>query len=94
MAGVKGMRQGKVLQSDRHKIRIKASRIVNRLQGHIFGQIKMEPSAVSAALGLLKKQLPDLSNTSHSGDEKNPIKTVTEIRHTIVDPRHSADSDS
>ena len=84
MAGVKGMRQGKVYQSDRHKVVIDSKRIANRLQDHIFGDAKLEASQVTAALGLLKKKLPDLAATTISGDEDNPVKHVIEVRHFIV----------
>ncbi len=58
---------------DRTKLRIQTSQIVNRLENHIFGEIKMEPSAVTAALGLLKKRLPDLAATTFEGNADKPI---------------------
>ena len=92
MAGVKGMRRGKVEMQDRTLIRIQTSRIVNRLEEHIFGSIKMEPSAVTAALGLLKKKLPDLGTTTLQGDEKNPV-VFKEMKRLIIDP-NPRDQDS
>ena len=54
--------------------RIKTSMLVNRLQGLINGEVEMPPHAVTAALGLLKKTVPDLSavemKTEHSGEVK------------------------
>jgi len=58
---------------DRTKLRIQTSQIINRLEDHIFGNIKMEPSAVTAALGLLKKKVPDLSATTIEGNSDKPI---------------------
>lgn len=72
-------RTRKVRMDDRTKIRIQTSQIVNRLEDHIFGQIKMEPSAVSAALGLLKKKLPDLAATTHEGNPDKPIEHKLKI---------------
>ena len=72
-------RSRKVAIDDRTKIRIQTSQIVNRLEDHIFGNIKMEPSAVTAALGLLKKKLPDLAATEISGDPDKPIQHKLKI---------------
>lgn len=47
--------------SENTRERIQTSMIVNRLTDHILGTIEMNASQVSAALGLIKKTLPDLS---------------------------------
>lgn len=39
--------------------KIKASQLINRLQDHVLKGVEMAPSAVAAALGLLKKVIPD-----------------------------------
>lgn len=44
--------------------------IANRLTRHVLGKVEMTPSQVTAALGLLKKTLPDLSATEISGELK------------------------
>ena len=43
--------------------------LVNRLQDHVLGKVKLETTQVTAALGLLKKTLPDLqaAEVKHSG---------------------------
>ena len=43
--------------------RIKTSMLVNRLTNHALGKNKMTNTQVTAALGLLKKSLPDLTAT-------------------------------
>ncbi len=48
--------------------RIRTSMIVNRLTKHVLGKVEMKPSQVTAALGLLKKSIPDLSAIQHSGE--------------------------
>ncbi len=49
--------------------KIRTTQIVNRLQDHIDGKIEMVPSQVTAALGLLKKAIPDLAaQTDANGD--------------------------
>jgi hypothetical protein len=46
-------------QKTREKIR--TSQLINRLESHVFGEVELTTSQVSAALGLIKKTLPDLS---------------------------------
>jgi len=51
--------------------KIKAGLIVNRLEKHIFAKTKadlLQPSQVTAALGLLKKVHPDLANQQIQAD--------------------------
>ena len=40
---------------------------------HIKGEIKMESTQVTAALGLLRKTLPDLAAITISGDQDKPF---------------------
>lgn len=53
--------------SDNVRQRIRTSMLLNRLHDHILGKIKMDGSQVTAALGLLKKAVPDLSAVEMSG---------------------------
>lgn len=41
--------------------KIQTSQLINRLNQYVNGEVKLEPAQVTAALGLLKKTLPDLS---------------------------------
>lgn len=52
----------------------------------------MTDTQVKAALGLLKKYMPDLKAIEISGNPDHPL--VTEVRRVIVDPAHTADSPS
>ena len=54
-------------QSVREKIR--ASQLVNALENHVLKNKKMQQSQVTAALGLLKKCVPDLAVTEHTGKD-------------------------
>ena len=47
--------------------RIRTSMITRRLTEHVLGNVEMTTSQVTAALGLLRKSLPDLTAVSHSG---------------------------
>lgn len=51
----------KIRHDDKTREKIQASQLVNRLQDHVFGKVDMKPTQVNAALGLLKKSIPDLS---------------------------------
>jgi hypothetical protein len=54
--------------------KIQTSQILNRLIGHVNGDVKLEASQVTAGLGLLKKILPDLSQSENK----------TEVLHRYV----------
>lgn len=59
--------------SEEHRVKIQKSNILNALIEHAEGTREMGPTQVSAALGLLKKCLPDLSAVTISGDAENPV---------------------
>ncbi|MDA7948081.1 MAG: hypothetical protein MPJ78_11475 [Hyphomicrobiaceae bacterium] len=51
------------LRIRRARDKIPVSDLIARLADHALGTTEMTPSQVSAALGLLKKAVPDLSTT-------------------------------
>ncbi|MBX3543252.1 hypothetical protein [Chelatococcus sp.] len=61
-------RTRKIRHDDQTRAKIQTSQLVNRLTDHILGKVEIPPSAVTAALGLLKKTLPDLASVEHSGE--------------------------
>ncbi len=58
----------KIRHDDETRLKIKAGNIINRLNKLIHGEIEMPPHAVTAALGLLNKALPNLTSVDHSGE--------------------------
>lgn len=72
-------RTRKVRHDDFTRQKIQTSQLVNRLMGHVDGKVELSSTQVTAALGLLKKSLPDLANVQHSGDDDQPIKTIMEV---------------
>lgn len=58
----------KIRHDDNTRLKIKAGNIITRLQRLIAGEIDMPPHAVTAALGLLRKAIPDLTSVEHSGE--------------------------
>lgn len=50
--------------SEEHRVKIKNSNILNALIEHVEGKREMASSQVTAGLGLLRKVMPDLSESS------------------------------
>ena len=50
--------------------RMRTTMLVRRLTKHVLGKVEMSSTQVTAALGLLKKTLPDLNAIEHSGEIK------------------------
>lgn len=70
-------RINKVIISEAWREKIRVSMILNRLHGHIAGNITMSASQVTAAVALLKKRLPDLTATELSGPGGGPVEFTT-----------------
>lgn len=86
MSGVKGMfdrfsRSPTYAQAVRARIR--AGGIVKRLEDHVLGKVEMSASQVSAALGLLRKCVPDLSTMEHTGKDGGPIQHKVDEMTTL-----------
>lgn len=60
--------------SEEHRVKIQNSNILNALVEHVEGKREMSATQVSAGLGLLRKVLPDLSQTD----------STTEVVHRYV----------
>lgn len=61
--------------------KIRASQLVNFLEDHVLEGREAKDSQIRAALGLLKKCVPDLQSTEISGGEnedgtKEPIRVI------------------
>lgn len=76
MAGVKGMHQRaskSIAYAEAVRARIRAGGIAKRLEGHVLGKVEMSTSQVTAALGLLRKVVPDMSTHEHTGADGEPL---------------------
>lgn len=51
--------------------------IITRLTQFVKGEVEMTSPQVSAALGLLKKALPDLQSVEHGGEISQTIHTIS-----------------
>ncbi len=75
----------------RTRDKIRTSQLVNRLEAFVFGQkdgktkkvVEMTTQQVNAALGLLRKTLPDLQATELSG----------EVKHAVISDKPMAEDD-
>lgn len=63
-------------QADSVRTNIQTSQIINRLTKHIDGEVELKPSQVTAALGLLKKTIPDLAKTEVTGVDDGPLQVA------------------
>jgi hypothetical protein len=64
--------------------KIRASQLVNRLEDHVLDGVEMTKTQVTAALGLLKKCVPDLTSTTLAGDPNAPIEVIGRIERALV----------
>jgi hypothetical protein len=78
---------------DQHtRDKIQTSQLVNRLNSFALDtteSIRMTSDQVRAALGLLKKTIPDLAVTSHVGPTGGAVLIVTGVERDIADTHSS-----
>ena len=58
------------------RARISTAKLIKQLEDHALGKLELRPTQVSAALGLLKKALPDLGKAPLRSDGKKPGRLV------------------
>jgi hypothetical protein len=63
--------------SGAHRTKIQNSATLNCLLEHVAGTREMSSTQVTAAIALLRKVLPDLSNVEHSADAEGGALVVT-----------------
>jgi len=56
--------------------KIQATQLIKRLTDHVLTDLELTSTQVTAALGLLKKTLPDLSSVDMSGEIDQTITVV------------------
>jgi hypothetical protein len=77
MSGVKGMRERystSPAYAEKVRARIRAGGIAKRLEQHVLGTVEMSASQVTAALGLLRKVVPDVASIEHTGAHGGPLE--------------------
>lgn len=81
MAIPRPRRNAMLIEEARNKI--KHTLILNRVTDHVLGKVEMSPSQVTAALGLLRKVIPDLAAHQHSGTVNHNINNVADFLASI-----------
>ena len=73
-------RTRKIRHDDETRAKIQAAQLVNRLTAHALGKLKtpMEASAVTAALGLLKKTIPDLTLVDSTVKADQTVRVISD----------------
>lgn len=66
------------------RAKIQSSQLINALTNHVFGKNDMKATQVNAALGLLRKSVPDLTNTTLTGPDGGAVQ-FSVIERKIVD---------
>jgi hypothetical protein len=64
--------------------RIQTTQLVKRLQGHALGEVEMTQTQLRAAEILLRKTLPDLSQTDVTIDDHREIAAYTDAELTAM----------
>jgi hypothetical protein len=70
---------------DEVREKIQTSQLVNRLNSFVNGEIELSPHQVTAALGLIRKTMPDLASTEHSGEVSVPFVMAIPVVAATVD---------
>ena len=60
--------RNRIQHDENTRKKIQASQLINRLTDHVLKDLELTATQVTAALGLLKKTLPDLSNVTLDGN--------------------------
>lgn len=74
--GAMAARIRKIRHSDDVRAKIQTSQLINRLTDHAFSRIDLAPAQVKSIEILLRKTLPDLTATDHSGEIAMPVTPV------------------
>jgi len=69
---------------------IQTTQLVKRLTSHVLGKVDMSTTQVTAALGLLKKTLPDMS---HATGDINVTTSLAGILSGLPDESTATDND-
>lgn len=70
-------RTTKIKHDEQTRAKIQAGNLITYLQQYVYGKRKMAPGQVTAALGLLRKVVPDLTSAQHKVEQ-----TITYVHRT------------
>lgn len=92
---VRGRKPGFKMPEE-HRSKIRSSVILSKLEGFVLGKegCEMPPHAVTAALGLLRKVLPDLASVEHQVQQVQPFAVLPNEIKDIAAWEAEADPDT
>lgn len=67
--------------------KIRATLLVKKLEDHVLGSQELAATQVTAALGLLKKCVPDLARSEVTGEGGGPVKHAVSVSFVGSDTR-------
>ncbi len=78
-------RVNKIRHDEETRSKIKAAQLINRLTDFVDGKITLVPAQVTAALGLLKKVIPDTQSVEISGEvETTYVARIPEAKPDAI----------
>jgi len=70
--------------------KIRSTQLIKRLEDYAFGEIRMEPAQVTAALGLIKKTVPDLAAQTDKNGNAPTQRIEIVIADASLEDKHPA----
>lgn len=67
---------------ERIRERIRSGMLIEALENHVLNGKEMQATQISAALGLLKKCVPDMASVEHSGEITHKV-TLADVLKSI-----------
>ncbi|MEW7987896.1 MAG: hypothetical protein AB2799_19085 [Candidatus Thiodiazotropha sp.] len=92
-------RTKRIVHDENTRRKIRATQLINRLTDHVMDKVDMKATQVNAALGLLRKCLPDLAAVEWSGEvatrgvEEMTKDELREAIERITDAQKAAEGD-
>lgn len=87
--GLRGVRLNPQ-HDDRTRAKIQTTQIVKRLTQFVNGEVELQPAQVTAALGLLRKTLPDLTQVSGTMNVSRDLEDMSDAELTAIAAGRSA----
>jgi len=77
-------RTSKIRHDEQTRAKIQAAQIINRLHGHVMGEVELNAAQVSSAKVLLGKVLPDLAAMQLEGPGEDGAFIIQQSERRIV----------
>ena len=84
-------RNRKIRHDENTRDKIRAAQIINRLYGHVMGEVELDAAQVSSAKTLLAKVLPDLKALEIDADVTQNLVSAKPLTEQEWLERHADD---